>query len=223
MNCLASMATSFSIPTVTPEQQAEADTFDAMQRENRHIERMRRAGIPNEYRSASLSTCCAEVQRYAENFGTDTTRGLLLTGQFGRGKTYQACALLMATAKLCPVMFSTMQGILDEIKACFTGTENQTEVILRYSNVRVLCLDDLGKENATEWAAPIIYEIINARYSKGKPTIITTNYNSDALAAHFAKYADAETAGAILSRIGGMCELVCIEGADRRIAAALKG
>lgn len=218
MNCLASIATSFSVPAVTPEQQAEADTYDAMQRESRYGERIRRAGIPREYRSASLSTCCAEVQQYAANFSYDTTKGLLLVGQFGRGKTHQACALLMATAKLCPVMFSTMQGMLDEIKACFTGMGNQTEVILRYSDVRVLCLDDLGKENATEWATPIIYEIINARYSKGKPTIITTNYSSSALTDHFAKYADAETAGAILSRIGGMCKPVFFSGLDRRIA-----
>jgi len=215
---LASIATSFSIPAVTPQQQEQADAFDAIQRENRYRERIKRAGIPKEYRNASLSTCCDEVQRYAESFDADTTKGLLLTGQFGRGKTYQACALLDAAARLCPVMFSTMQNILDEVKGCFTGTENQVEVISRYSNVRVLCIDDLGKENATEWGTPIIYEIINARSSGHKPTIITTNYNSGALTDHFAKNADAETAGAILSRIGGMCKPVLFSGSDRRIA-----
>lgn len=42
-------------------------------------------------------------------------------------------------------------------------------------NVRLLILDDLGKENGSNYDSTSFDEILRARYDKGLPTIVTTN------------------------------------------------
>jgi len=42
-------------------------------------------------------------------------------------------------------------------------------------NVRVLVLDDLGKEYGSKYTDSTFDEILRSRYDKGLPTIITTN------------------------------------------------
>lgn len=46
---------------------------------------------------------------------------------------------------------------------------------LDHLNVRVLVLDDLGKELSTEYNAAGFDELLRTRYDKGLPTIVTTN------------------------------------------------
>ena len=42
-------------------------------------------------------------------------------------------------------------------------------------------IDDIGKEPPTEWAISTVYNIINGRYEAYLPTIVTTNYDTEAL------------------------------------------
>lgn len=44
-----------------------------------------------------------------------------------------------------------------------------------YLNVRLLVIDDLGKEHKTSWNESQFDELLRTRYDKGLPTIITTN------------------------------------------------
>lgn len=48
-----------------------------------------------------------------------------------------------------------------------------------WMNVRVLVLDDLGKEYGTKYEDTSFDEILRSRYDKGLPTIITTNVERD--------------------------------------------
>lgn len=50
---------------------------------------------------------------------------------------------------------------------------------LDWMNVRILILDDLGKEYGSKYDDSSFDEILRARYDKGLPTIITTNVQSD--------------------------------------------
>ena len=84
--------------------------------------------------------------------------------------------------------------------------------IANISSPTLLILDDFGIERSTEYALEQIYNIINARYLKSKPTIITTNLN----------FKDIETEqedimlGRIYSRIIEMCLPLRVIGVDRR-------
>jgi DNA replication protein DnaC len=44
-----------------------------------------------------------------------------------------------------------------------------------YEYNRLLILDDLGVENATDWANEQLYRVLDGRYDRRLPTILTTN------------------------------------------------
>jgi DNA replication protein DnaC len=48
-------------------------------------------------------------------------------------------------------------------------------------NVRILVIDDLGKEHASlsGWQSNMLHHILRTRYNKGLPTIVTTNIDRE--------------------------------------------
>ena len=104
--------------------------------------------------------------------------GLLLYGNVGSGKTYMACSIANAiiTEYSYNVKMRNFAQILNDLqKGGFTLDRN--EYIEQTTNPTLLILDDFGIERNTEYALEQIYNVINARYLKARPTIITTNLN----------------------------------------------
>jgi DNA replication protein DnaC len=48
-----------------------------------------------------------------------------------------------------------------------------------YLNVRILIIDDLGKEKGSKYEDVAFDELLRARYDRGLPTLVTTNVNRD--------------------------------------------
>lgn len=139
--------------------------------------------------------------------------GLLLYGNVGSGKTYIACSIANAiiTEYSYNVKMRNFAQILNDLqKGGFTLDRN--EYIEQITNPALLILDDFGIERNTEYALEQIYNVINARYLKARPTIITTNLN----------FKDIEQEqedimlGRIYSRIIEMCLPLRVIGFDRR-------
>ncbi|HHJ8739304.1 TPA: ATP-binding protein [Streptococcus pyogenes] len=139
--------------------------------------------------------------------------GLLLYGSVGSGKTYIACAIANAiiTEYSCTVKMRNFAQILNDLqKGGFNLDRN--EYINSLTNSTLFILDDFGIERNTEYALEQIYNVINARYLKARPTIITTNLN----------FKDIETEqddvmlNRIYSRIIEMCLPLRVTGQDRR-------
>ena len=181
--------------------------------------RLESGSVPLIYRNATLDSAPSEIALWAASYEPGVTRkGLLLSGGFGTGKTYAACACLRKAAELKPVTFTTMAAALDRLRPGQRGLEGgAADYLARLRGCSLLCIDDLGKEKATDWAGQHIYEIIDSRVANGRPTIYTTNYSRQGLVERFARYMDAETAGAIVSRISGSTVPVRMGGADRRL------
>jgi DNA replication protein DnaC len=79
------------------------------------------------------------------------------------------------------------------------------------TNVPLLILDDLGIERDTSYAKEQVYNVINARYQKQKPTIITTNLSFETI--ENTKEMEYQR---IYSRIIEMCIPVVVVGQDYR-------
>lgn len=213
MQKISSTLPSFSKPDLTPEQWAEIDRrateYERDTLDQKRRERLSNSGVPSIYHDAKLALCDPKIQAYDGG-------NLMLQGLPGRGKTYAACAILMERLEQHPCRFVTMEKLLRECKACFTGQDTEANVIGRYTGTKLLCLDDVGKERLTEWSLPIFFSIINERLENNRPTIITTNYSGAELMSCFTVNDDVQTARALASRLSGY-RRVSLEGPDRRV------
>lgn len=215
MQPLANTLTHFKPPVLSDDRKREIEEYMRAEKAQKHAERVKLTRIPSEYLAADISTCTPEVESYANNFRDHTKRGLILRGDVGRGKTYAACAILNALLDDYLVRFTTMGDMLSEIRSTYSSYDNEIEVIGRYANIRVLMIDDFGKESPTDWALSMMFRIIDERYRRGRPTIYTTQSNSLQLAEHLSKNGGIETAKAIVSRMQ-QCYSMILEGVDRR-------
>lgn len=160
-------------------------------------------------------------KEYADNFAAHSANGdgLYIEGTFGTGKTHLAAAIaiqLMEQGKI--VIFKTADDLLRDIKATFdeSGREEQ-KVLARLKGCDLLVIDDLGKEQATDWSTAKLYSIINDRYECQKPIVITTNFNEDDLVAvESPKGVGGHRIRAILSRLHEMCRLMTMNWQDWR-------
>lgn len=102
--------------------------------------------------------------------------GLLFCGTVGSGKTYLACCIANALIEeyMIRVKIRNFAQIINDLqKSGFDLDKN--DYIESLTNVSVLILDDLGIERDTSYAKEQVYNIVNSRYLKQKPTIFTTN------------------------------------------------
>lgn len=162
------------------------------------------------------------VREYAESFAEHKERGdgLYLSGGFGTGKTHLAAAICHEVIRQgYQPIFGTMITLLERIKATYgsrVAEETEWQIIDRYIKCDLLIIDDLGKERSTSWALEKLYGIINARYEDCRPVVITANYGINQIEERLAVGDNAETAGAIVSRLYEMCRGVSLTWGDVR-------
>jgi DNA replication protein DnaC len=100
-------------------------------------------------------------------------RNLVLMGGNGLGKTMIAQNLCyQAVLAGHSVTFRSAAALLEDLQR--QTPEGRRRKIRTYSNVGLLCLDEVGYLSFDDKAADLLYEVINRRYER-KPLIITTN------------------------------------------------
>lgn len=110
---------------------------------------------------------------------------LIISGGVGTGKTglafgiVRSCYLAGKT-----VQFGTLADILDDLRPRPEGRPVQQDHAVSLDTLQrchVLLLDDVGVEVLTDWGAEQFYKIVNERYQRSLPTIVTTNHSLDRL------------------------------------------
>ena len=113
------------------------------------------------------------------------------------------------------VRWENSKRLMSEIQGMYGG--RRTDALERAFACKVLVLDDVGKEQPTQFAISMLYELVEQRYGAMKPTVVTSNFDRAELAARWS-VADAETAEAIVSRLCDNVQTVALDGQDRRLA-----
>lgn len=144
--------------------------------------------------------------------------GFLITGTKGTGKTHIAAAIAnhllnKGMASIC----MTERELFGRIKKTYSRDGDEGEVLEIYKSVPLLVIDDLGKEKPTDWTISTLYAIIDGRYDRSMPLIVTANYDAKNLVARITPAgADETTAEAIIDRLAEMCEGIVMTGESWR-------
>ena len=134
-----------------------AYTFDAFRATNR-----------------SLGTALAACRAYAE-----TPNGwLVLCGPTGAGKTHLAYAIVSRRLDMGgAVYYGSWPEMLDTLRSGYQdGASMDYDARMKtLLGVDLLVLDDLGSENVTAWSNEKLFELVNHRYTRRMPLVVTTN------------------------------------------------
>ena len=113
------------------------------------------------------------VREFAEQFDPKAGEGLVLFGGPGTGKTF-ACECLV-NALLSRGVSATIVNVPELVQRARAGAEWLDEATW----ASLLVLDDVGADRGTGYSREIVYTAVNARYSRGKPTVASTNASID--------------------------------------------
>ena len=159
-----------------------------------------------------IETCHKYVMKWSEVFKDNI--GLLFWGDTGNGKTFAAaCIANYLIDNEISVCMTSFPAILNDLSG-FT-VRDKNEYIDELCDVDLLIIDDLGCERQSDFAMEIVYSVIDARYCKKKPMIITTNVMLDEM-----KQTRDLRLKRIYSRILEMCVPVLFSSEDERLKIA---
>ena len=159
-------------------------------------------------------------RKYADTFGNlDADKNsLMLAGGCGTGKTHLAAAIANALlAKMVPVVFTTPNDLSAAVRSSFDTGKDEAAVVRLYQDAPLLVLDDLGKDQPTQWSVALLYRIINARYENDAPVVVTTNYDAAGLVKRLTPTGGDDVTGrAIVDRLTEMCYYLPMTGKSHR-------
>ena len=160
---------------------------------------------PREKAEKILENCRIYAQRFNEH-----APNLIFMGKTGLGKTHLSLSIAnVAINKGYSVVYGTSQNILSDLQnENFGRTDNNLYNEFDVLNADLLIIDDLGTEFKTPYSIACLYNIVNTRLLKKKPTIISTNYDYNQLNDVYDMR--------ITSRIAGEYSTLVLEGNDIR-------
>jgi DNA replication protein DnaC len=186
----------------------------------------RRARVPRKFLQKTLQSFSARnarqkeivagargfLQTFRGNAGDHPTKGLLLIGREGTGKTHIAVAILKEViGKGFSGLYWNVPELFLELRRLMSDDTGVTEADLFDEAARadLLVLDDLGAERSSEYVMDRLYVLINGRYQNDSATIITTNRTPEELRA--------QIGARIASRICEMCVPIEFPEGDYRL------
>ncbi len=146
---------------------------------------------------------------YAKTF-SENSENLLLLGGTGLGKTHIASAIAKVVIERgYDVFYESALNLISDFDADRFGSGDRESRTDKYFDCDLLIIDDLGTERSTQVTQMYIYNVINTRLNKGKPTVINTNLGETEL--------QKEYDSRITSRLFGSYTPFLFEGEDIRI------
>jgi len=121
-----------------------------------------------------------QLQNYADQFCEHYAQGtsLILSGGPGTGKTHLALSVAKQIALIgFQAKYLTTRKLLRQIRDTWNKRSELTEqqIIDQLADVDLLIIDEIGVQRGTDDELNTIFEIIDERYQKSRPSILITN------------------------------------------------
>lgn len=157
-------------------------------------ERLLDAGIPERFHTCTLDNWRADgdsamvkawsmatgyVEAFSENY--EAGRSMMLLGQVGTGKTHLAAGILQAVIReFCAQgligRYVTAGGIIRSVKDSFNDrTKTESQIYADLVMPHLLVIDEVGVQHGTDFERQVLFEVINGRYERTRPTIVISN------------------------------------------------
>lgn len=167
------------------EREAAAQKAEEDKKAMERVSRLKKASLMDEkFREATFASFRVDkdnsrnlrlCKRFADAFDemVEKNQGLLMWGDVGTGKTHMAaCIANNLLGRGIPVVMTSLVKLLEVIQG---GEDRESDIIARMNSAKLVIFDDLGAERSTDYALEKVYNIIDSRYRRKLPMIVTTN------------------------------------------------
>lgn len=166
------------------ERDAEIAEMERKQAAREKLERYKRQA-PARFWDESIDTYKAETEAQAKALSATRDyikavdcgafRSLIFIGTVGTGKTHLALSVI----RECGGLYRLSSNIVEELRRAksFTAKESEAEILDNYGSARLLVIDEIGRGVAAAEEQYMLYQIINERYNRRKPTVLISNQN----------------------------------------------
>lgn len=150
------------------------------------IQKMNRSGLTEVFKQKTINSFKTDkkwqieakfkVKQYIEDFlKKGSNAGLILSGQPGSGKTHLGIGTMLELINNnIGCVYKEYLSMLTNLKQTSMDETDYLRELEKYTNPTVLFLDDFLKGEPTVADRKYIYKVINTRYLKGMPIIIST-------------------------------------------------
>lgn len=182
------------------EDEREADALRLQQESaerEAHESALDRMNLRGRFRIATFETFSASTPKqravllacreFADAFDRDQGHGLWLVGNVGTGKTHLGAAIAQAVQfqRRRGAKLMTCREIVRELRATWQRDSERSEadVIEELGNVPLLVLDEVGVGFGSDAELLQLYDVIDERYKRRRPTVVVSNLNVPAIKA----------------------------------------
>lgn len=125
------------------------------------------------------------TRNYAENFSL-YSENIMMSGNTGLGKTHLSLAIAdRAIRKGFAVIYDSAVNIFSKIERERYSDEKPVNMLDTAIDADLLIIDDLGTEAESKFCNSMLFNIVDTRINRQKPTIISTNLTIGEIAARY--------------------------------------
>lgn len=138
------------------------------------------------------------------------TRGALLTGPTGVGKSHMAAAVIRAATleRGISARWARWPDVLAACRTAIHAHESPEAVLDALTRPRLLVLDELGGERSTEWTTDALTRVLSAAIDRGCTVVATSNHSAADLGRIIGERSS--------SRLAQLCPEVVVRASDYR-------